>query len=320
MRYLIASIACLPVVASCVLAEEPEVMTRAELPRLELEGLAQGGTVSIGAVLAAHPVLTVDTTVGETPAQIYQKLVAAHEQDPDGSPFPWLQVTEDGQALCTDVAAFARSTDPGIPTVPAVSDLRATTSKSQEKVTLTWTLPSPAPDRIVVVRNHWRGYVRPGTSTSFEETNFDSSPVHTLRIAYTVVSEKLNPDGSVKLSNVAELKTENLQSMEDDVFKIVTTQNWVSTGALGHPYSVTIYKQAGTNPVFWSVDSGVLPEGLSLTTTNNVDAVISGTPTTVGTSDFVLKVTDATNATTAKALFITIEPLPLLGLELPPMD
>jgi|GEM_PF-553961 len=58
----------------------------------------------------------------------------------------------------------------------------------------------------------------------------------------------------------------------------------------------------GQPPYSWSLASGMLPPGLSLST----NGVISGTPTTTGTSNFVVQVMDSVMATATQALSVTI--------------
>jgi hypothetical protein len=69
----------------------------------------------------------------------------------------------------------------------------------------------------------------------------------------------------------------------------ITTLN-LPVGAIGDAYKVGLVATGGQQPYTWTIDSGALPPGLSLTT----DGVISGTPTTpVGTFGFILRVTDS---------------------------
>jgi hypothetical protein len=53
------------------------------------------------------------------------------------------------------------------------------------------------------------------------------------------------------------------------------------------PYTTTLSAQAGTSPIIWALSAGTLPPGLIL----SVGGVISGTPTTAGTSAFTVSAT-----------------------------
>ncbi len=81
---------------------------------------------------------------------------------------------------------------------------------------------------------------------------------------------------------------------------------------VNRPYSQQIAATDGTGPYSFSLVDGKLPAGLGLSSSG----LITGTPTTTGTSDFTLEVTDSTTPTpeTQKQQFtLTINPAPTLG-------
>jgi hypothetical protein len=88
----------------------------------------------------------------------------------------------------------------------------------------------------------------------------------------------------------------------------ITTPPSISTGSLpngtvGTAYSQTLTATGGATPYTWTIASGTLPAGLSLSS----NGVISGTPTTAsGPTSITLKVTDNNNLTATKVLSITI--------------
>jgi uncharacterized repeat protein (TIGR03803 family) len=73
-------------------------------------------------------------------------------------------------------------------------------------------------------------------------------------------------------------------------------------GTNGYPYSQQLFALYGQPPYSWSLVSGSLPAGLTLA----INGVISGTPTTSGTFNFTVKVTDALSATATQALALTV--------------
>ena len=80
----------------------------------------------------------------------------------------------------------------------------------------------------------------------------------------------------------------------------------LQAGQVGAAYSTMIQATGGTTPYHWSVSSGTLPAGLTLSATTGT---ISGTPTTSGSSTFTAKVTDSTSPTAqtaTKSLTITV--------------
>ena len=81
------------------------------------------------------------------------------------------------------------------------------------------------------------------------------------------------------------------------------TTSTLTNGTVGIAYSQTLTATGGTTSYTWSISSGTLPNGLSLSSSG----VISGTPTTAGgPTSIAFQVTDSASATTTKALPITI--------------
>jgi len=78
-------------------------------------------------------------------------------------------------------------------------------------------------------------------------------------------------------------------------------------GTVGAAYSQTLAATSGTQPYSWSLDSGSLPAGLAM----NASGTISGTPTSGGTSSFVVRVTDGATLSDTQALSITVVVAPL---------
>ena len=122
----------------------------------------------------------------------------------------------------------------------------------------------------------------------------------------------VNPDltGTITISpstGVNINKATNAAGNNTKQFSItVATAPAITTETLPNGITGTAYNQTlaatGDTPITWSVDSGTLPTGLSLASTTGV---ISGTPTTEGTSTFTVKATNATGNNT-KSLSITI--------------
>jgi len=70
------------------------------------------------------------------------------------------------------------------------------------------------------------------------------------------------------------------------------------------PYSQSLQATGGVPPYTWAIASGNLGTGLNL----SADGTISGTPTTPGTSVFVVRVTDSAQQTITRTLAINIKP------------
>jgi hypothetical protein len=76
----------------------------------------------------------------------------------------------------------------------------------------------------------------------------------------------------------------------------------LNSGVIGSNYSQTLSARGGTTPYSWQLTSGNLPPGLSLT----LGGAITGTPSSAGTSTFVVSVTDAMGATAQRSLSLQI--------------
>lgn len=86
-------------------------------------------------------------------------------------------------------------------------------------------------------------------------------------------------------------------------FNPVPVAENLAGGTVGTAYSETISAQGGTSPYAFSLAPGSsLPSGLSMST----GGVISGTPTTVQTATFTVKVTDTNGYTGSQVFQITI--------------
>jgi Putative Ig domain len=72
----------------------------------------------------------------------------------------------------------------------------------------------------------------------------------------------------------------------------VVPPSTLPSGSVGTYYSQSLYASGGTAPYSWSLLSGTLPPGLSISSTG----VITGTPTAPGTAAFTANVMDAVGA------------------------
>ena len=94
------------------------------------------------------------------------------------------------------------------------------------------------------------------------------------------------------------------------------TTSSLASGAVGKSYTATLAATGGTTPYKWSVASGALPTGLTLSTAGK----ISGKPTAPGSFTFSVQVKDAASATSVVAydLVVTAPPLVILYPNLNP--
>lgn len=89
--------------------------------------------------------------------------------------------------------------------------------------------------------------------------------------------------------------------------ELVISTSSLSAGQVNSSYSATLETASGTSSYTWSLSSGSLPPGLSLSS----GGVISGTPTTSGTYNFTVSVTDSgtPSQSASKSLSLIIDPV-----------
>lgn len=87
----------------------------------------------------------------------------------------------------------------------------------------------------------------------------------------------------------------------------ITTSSPLPPATVGVTYLQTLTVLGGNAPYTWSIASGALPPGLTL----SAAGVISGTPTLYGTSAFTVSVRESSSATSSQAFALTVNPAPL---------
>ena len=107
---------------------------------------------------------------------------------------------------------------------------------------------------------------------------------------------------TVVVSNSAGSITSNAATLtvSGGVPTITTTS--LPNGTVGQAYSAQLNATGGTSPYSWSVSSGSLPAGLSL----SLAGLISGIPTTAGSSTFTAMVSDASSQSATGNFTLTV--------------
>jgi hypothetical protein len=104
-------------------------------------------------------------------------------------------------------------------------------------------------------------------------------------------------------------KTATLQIKVSPLPTITTTS--LAPATAGTAYNATLSESGGTGPYKWTITSGTLPTGLSLSSAGT----ISGTPTgPAGNSSVTFELTDAAGESASQAIIITVNPPPALAI------
>jgi hypothetical protein len=88
---------------------------------------------------------------------------------------------------------------------------------------------------------------------------------------------------------------------------LAVTTTSLPNGTAGAAYSQNLAATGGSGGYTWSLASGSLPAGLTL----SGSGTIAGTPTSAGTSNFTVQIRDSSGSTAGALLSITVNPPPL---------
>jgi YVTN family beta-propeller protein len=209
-----------------------------------------------------------------------------------------LAVTDSSSTKSQSVSVFLQSPTAVLNTAALIFDNQAvhTTSPSQQ-VTITNTGSAP-----LDVSGITLGGADPG---DFGQTNNCTTvpPTESCAIEVdftpTVVGTRT---ATVSIADNAPGSPQTVSLSGAGVNTLVVTTTTLPNGTVGLAYSQPLQATGGSPPYVWTVSSGSLPAGLSLSSTG----VISGTPTKAAASSFTVTVTDTNRNSIAEPLGITI--------------
>lgn len=104
----------------------------------------------------------------------------------------------------------------------------------------------------------------------------------------TGLQGKVRTGGRLNLNKVVDANQDGVGDWEATAL-IITNASALKGGIAGTPYSENFATSSGTAPLTFTVSEGVLPAGLTLSSTG----LLAGTPTQAGTSTFTVAVTDS---------------------------
>lgn len=119
---------------------------------------------------------------------------------------------------------------------------------------------------------------------------------------------------TITATSVANTTITATQSISLTAVLTITTTS-LPSATLGVAYDSFVNAAGAPAPFTWAVTSGSLPAGLTfLTSSTSTSAEITGTPTTLGTSNFSVQVTDSSDTSVTQALSITVNKPPPLSV------
>jgi fibronectin type 3 domain-containing protein len=139
------------------------------------------------------------------------------------------------------------------------------------------------------------GSTADGTITSYMDSGLSANTVYYYKVS------AWSPGAKGESGKSAAAYARTLTGSSGGVTAPAITTSSLPNGAVGTAYSQTL-TATGSTPITWSIESGALPAGLSLSGAGT----ISGTPTTAGTSNFTVRAANAAGSAT-KALAIVID-------------
>lgn len=174
---------------------------------------------------------------------------------------------------------------------------------------LSWTASRPPPaDESQVIGYHIYRATNPAgpftrlTSNPVTGTTYVDTSVNTGAWTYMVRAVRLETTGAGSYYN-ASLGTSQSINLTTGPSALQVSTTTLPDANWNTPYQATIAGQGGTPIYTWSLVSGSLPPGLSLSS----NGVIAGTSTTAGTYGFTVRATDKAGVTADKALALTAQ-------------
>jgi sugar lactone lactonase YvrE len=157
-------------------------------------------------------------------------------------------------------------------------------------------------------------YLRRGSAPACHSTGVCSYDNRAISTSTTGESLSVsNPAAGTWYLNVVGTSSYNSTRLDTSTYPAVSvTTSSLSRATVGEDYSQSLAVTGGLGPFTWSVTSGSLPPGLTLSTAGT----ITGTPTTAGSVSFTVRARDsfAKDATASLSISVVASPAAQIGL------
>lgn len=175
--------------------------------------------------------------------------------------------------------------------------------KSGSSPVLTWTA---SPDPGVIGYHIYRAPYPSApfarlTTTPVNATTYSDSSVTSGNPVYMVRAVRLETTGGGTFYNASLGITQSV-SLDSAPSAVGITTTTIAPLSWNSPASITLAASGGVPQYGWALESGTLPNGLSLSS----EGVISGTPINPGTYAFAVRVTDQINQTATRSYTVTV--------------
>jgi len=261
----------------------PTITTNATLPKGEV-GSAYSQTLSASGGSAAGFVWSV-ASGSSLPAGLALSAAGVLSGTPTaaalGTDSFAVQVTDSGNGVATLTMSITIIAGPTISTAPVLPN--GTVGVAYTTVTL-----AAAGGTLPYVWSITLGSLPPGLSLAASAGTITGMPT-------TATGGPSN--FTVQLIDAKGVATTKVFSVTIAAGLTITTAPGLPNATIGVSYAVTVSAAGGTAPYTWSVSAGTLPTGLTL---NSSTGVLNGLPTSSGSFQFTLQVSDSASVTAAK--------------------
>ena len=145
-----------------------------------------------------------------------------------------------------------------------------------------------------------------GSTVRWNGANRTTTFVNSSQLTAAIPASDIVTSGTAGISVLNPGPTSNSLTFTISPGLTITTNSPLPQGTTGTSYSRTLTAAGGTAPYTWSIAAGALPGGLALSSSTGV---ISGIPSTSGTFNFTVRVSDGSQAlhqTATKAFSLVV--------------